>query len=65
MNHILNLGISEKKNLERIEIELNFNFTKRPKGHIYQLKRPPKIKMPQVEHGWARRTCSDKAQEQL
>jgi len=51
MIHIVNLGISEKQNLGRIETELNFYFTKRPKGHIYQLKRPPKVKRPQVEHG--------------
>jgi len=54
MIHIVNLGISEKQNLGKIETELNLYFTKRPKGHIYQLKRPPKIKRPQVEHGCSR-----------
>jgi len=31
-----------------------FIFNKRPKGHIYQPKRPPKVKRPQVEHRWSR-----------
>jgi len=37
MIHIAKLRISEKQNLGRNETELNFYFTKRPKGHIYQL----------------------------
>jgi len=32
MIHIVNLGISEKKNLGRIETELNFYLTKKPKA---------------------------------
>jgi len=51
MIHILNLGISKKQNLGRIETELNLYFIRRPKGHIYQLKRPPKVKRLQVEYG--------------
>jgi len=50
MIHIVNLGISKKIIHEGLKLNQIFIITKKPKGHIYQLKRPPKVKRPQVEH---------------